>query len=123
MQRTEHLFVYGTLRPGARHDLQATLRRHARWLGPGQAAGRLTLIGKVAPNPAFMTNWCHVYVAQGLHQTGELDLDEGERLEAAVVPVKDVLEGMGSGELVNSITAMSLYCYLRHTSSGIAGRR
>ena len=46
MQRTEHLFVYGTLRPGARHDLQATLRRHARWLGPGQAAGRLYDLGR-----------------------------------------------------------------------------
>lgn len=42
----DHLFVYGTLRPAARHALQAVLRRHARWLGPGAVAGCLYDLGR-----------------------------------------------------------------------------
>jgi gamma-glutamylcyclotransferase (GGCT)/AIG2-like uncharacterized protein YtfP len=42
----DHLFVYGTLRPAACHALQAVLRRHARWLGPGTVAGRLYDLGR-----------------------------------------------------------------------------
>lgn len=42
----EHLFVYGTLRAAAQHPLQRELRRHARWLGTGQVAGRLYDLGR-----------------------------------------------------------------------------
>lgn len=42
----DHLFVYGTLRPAARHALQAALQRHARWLGAGWVAGRLYDLGR-----------------------------------------------------------------------------
>lgn len=45
-RRIEHLFVYGTLRPAMRHVLQDALRQHARWLGPGEVAGRLYDLGR-----------------------------------------------------------------------------
>lgn len=42
----DHLFVYGTLRPAMRHVLRDALRQHARWLGPGEVAGRLYDLGQ-----------------------------------------------------------------------------
>jgi ADP-ribose pyrophosphatase len=89
----------------------------------GHQADSLVLAATMGAAPAFMTNWCHVYVARGLRRTGGLDLDDAERLDPVVVPAAEVLDGMGSGELVNSITAMSLYCYLRHLSREATGSR
>lgn len=42
----DHLFVYGTLRVAAGHDLQRELGRHARRLGEGRVAGRLYDLGR-----------------------------------------------------------------------------
>lgn len=82
----------------------------------GHEATVLEPAGSMGAAPAFMTNWCHVFVATGLRKTGAQALDEQERLDVLTVPVAEVLSGIGAGELVNSITAMSLYCYLRYAA-------
>lgn len=42
----EYLFVYGTLRPAARHPLQRWLRRAASWVGTGECRGWLYDLGR-----------------------------------------------------------------------------
>jgi len=79
----------------------------------GYRAGRMTLIGKVSPNPAFMTNWCFTYLAEDLSRVGEKSLDELEQLEAVEVPVRLVREKIGTGELINSLVMVAFLWYTR----------
>ena len=80
----------------------------------GHRAGRLTLIGEVCPNPAFMTNRCFTYLAEDLHAVGALALDDLEALESMAVPVAEVEARAGGGELVNALTLVALMSYQRH---------
>jgi ADP-ribose pyrophosphatase len=85
----------------------------------GCRAGRLTLLGRVSPNPAFMTNWCTTYLAEDLVRTGAGALDELEALETVEVPVRTLIAELGTGEYVNSLVLVALLWYRRH----IAGNR
>ncbi len=81
----------------------------------GHAAGRLTHIGSVRPNPAFMTNWCHTFLAEDLAPgagTGR-GLDPHELLETVTLAVAEAERGMATGELVNSLTLVALSLYHR----------
>jgi ADP-ribose pyrophosphatase len=80
----------------------------------GCKAGRLTLIGDIHPNPAFMTNRCYTFLAEDLQQAGAQDLDELESVDAVSLPVAEVLAQAGSGELVNALTLVALLYYQRH---------
>jgi len=80
----------------------------------GYRAGRLTLIGEVRPNPAFMTNRCFTYLAEDLQPAGAPDLDDLEALESMSLPVAEVEERAGRGELVNALTLVALMSFQRH---------
>jgi 8-oxo-dGTP pyrophosphatase MutT (NUDIX family) len=79
----------------------------------GWRAGKLTLLGRVQPNPAFMGNWCHTWLAEELTLEGAVRLDAMEALEALTVPVTEVNARMGSGEYVNSLAVVALSFYNR----------
>lgn len=113
IERVTLEFPAGMVEPGEPPELAAR-RELAEETGHG--ATSLTLAASMGAAPAFMTNWCHVFVATDLKVLGAPSLDDGERLEAVTVPVTEVVAGIGTGELVNSVTAMSLYCYLRFAS-------
>jgi 8-oxo-dGTP pyrophosphatase MutT (NUDIX family) len=87
----------------------------------GYAAGRLTLIGKVRPNPAFMSNWCFTFLAEDLARSAgrSRGLDPHELLEMVEVPVEEAEKWMGTGEYVNSLTLVALSLHHR----AIAERR
>lgn len=80
----------------------------------GYRAGRLTPIGEARPNPAFMTNRCFTFLAEDLAPAAGRALDELEALDAIVLPVRDVETRMGTGELVNALTAVAFLCFQRH---------
>lgn len=79
----------------------------------GHRAARLTALGRVRPNPAFMGNWCHTFLAEGLSRTDGARLDAMEVLAALAVPVSEVERLMGSGEYVNSLALVALSLYHR----------
>jgi ADP-ribose pyrophosphatase len=78
----------------------------------GQRAGRMTALGRVAPNPAFMTNWCTTYLAEDLAPTAGASLDALELLETRLVPVRELFERAGTGEYVNSLVLVALAWFL-----------
>jgi 8-oxo-dGTP pyrophosphatase MutT (NUDIX family) len=84
----------------------------------GYRAGRITLLGRVSPNPAFMTNWCSTYLAEDLIPAGKKSLDALEQLESVVVPVRLVQERIGTGELVNSLVLVAFLWYTRVRAIG-----
>ncbi|MEI6877302.1 MAG: NUDIX hydrolase [Spirochaetota bacterium] len=69
----------------------------------GWKAGRLVHAGTVSPNPAFMENNFHIFVAFDLEQSGTVSLDEHEEVEVVLVPLEEIRARMGTGELANAM--------------------
>lgn len=79
----------------------------------GFKAGSLKLIGKISPNPAFMSNWCHTYLAEGLDKVDDPDLDELEHLEIMNVQPAHLISMIGKNGYINSMTFIALQWWLR----------
>ncbi len=108
-------FPAGLIEPG--ENPRAAAERELRE-ETGYRAGHVTLIGRVSPNPAFMTNWCSTYLAEDLVRVGEKSLDELEQLESLEVPVRVVQEKIGTGEFVNSLVMVAFLWYTRARTTG-----
>ncbi len=74
----------------------------------GCAAGRLLHIGAVNPNPAFMNNRIHTFVALDLEKVQDLALDELELLELEQTYLADIIERAGTDEYDNGIMMIAL---------------
>jgi ADP-ribose pyrophosphatase len=82
-------------------------------------------IGTIYPNPAFMTNRCYTFLAEGLFRSssgegsgkevpeGRDRMDELELLDAMLVPIDTVVSQIGREPYCNSMTALALFWYLR----------
>jgi 8-oxo-dGTP pyrophosphatase MutT (NUDIX family) len=106
-------FPAGIVEPG-----EDPLRAAARELEEetGFRAGRMTPLGRVCPNPAFMNNWCSTYLAEDLARVGSPTLDPTEEMDVLQVPARSLRESIGTGELVNSLTLVALMWYERAQS-------
>ena len=79
----------------------------------GYRAGRMTFLGTVAPNPAFMDNWCTTFLAEDLSPAGAQSLDELESLDVEVIPVREIESGAATGELTHAMMLVALLLYRR----------
>jgi len=75
----------------------------------GYRAGRVLHAGTVSPNPAFLENSYHVYVAFDLAADGRVCLDEHEEIDVELVPLEVVRRIMGTGECANAMMAAGLF--------------
>ena len=57
----------------------------------------------MTPNPAFLTNRLHTFLATGCRRVGELIQDPGEDLEVCLVPSAEVDELVRSGEIHHAL--------------------
>ena len=74
--------------------------------------------GTVNPNPAFMTNEVHTYVAADLKCGSDQELDANEILDVETVPVERVVTELGQPPYTNGIMVISLTWFLRWRESG-----
>ena len=95
----------GVVDPGEDHGEAA--RRELRE-ETGHTAERWTYLGSVEPNPAFLTNRCHHWLAEGCARTHDLDLDEGEDIAVEFVPWPDVAARVHDGTLCHSLVVSAL---------------
>jgi len=86
----------------------------------GYTAERWRPLGTVEPNPAFLTNVCHHYLAEGAEKTHELELDEGEDIGVVLLSPEGVREALRSGEIRHSlvVSALSRVLDLRFLGDG-----
>jgi ADP-ribose pyrophosphatase len=88
----------------------------------GYRAGSLKAIGLINPNPAFMSNRSHTFLAEGLFPDAEWGPDKADELElldVLRVPVEELLAGIGRGPYYNSMTALALYWFERETAASM----
>ena len=65
-------------------------------------------LGWVAPNPAYLNNRCHHWLAQDAQQTAAPALDEGENLEVLVLSQKQLKREVQSGLFRHSLAISAL---------------
>lgn len=65
--------------------------------------------GRVAANPAFMTNWCDTYLAFDAIKTHDTEFDDFEEIEVYLRDKKDLPQMVRSGEINHSIVVAALY--------------
>lgn len=74
----------------------------------GHVADEIVSLGSIHPNPAFMTNRCHVFVARGCRPAGELQMDPGEDLEVVTMPLPSLDAAIAAGDIDHAIVLASL---------------
>lgn len=82
----------------------------------GFRAGKITLLGKINPNPALFNKGSdlHVCLAEELTPTYTLHPDADEVIQNTMVPLTEVIDGLGSGEYTHAFMGTALLMYLRH---------
>ena len=75
-------------------------------------AGRLTKLGSFRPNPAFMSNTVHFYLAEDLTPLPSQNLDEDGFVDVLTASEKEVIDCMGKPPYVHSLSAAALMLYL-----------
>jgi 8-oxo-dGTP pyrophosphatase MutT (NUDIX family) len=112
----------GVIDPGEAPE--AAARRELRE-ETGYTAERWTSLGSVQPNPAYQTNLCHHWLAEGARRTHEVELDEGEDIGVETLELSEVRARIVRGEIRHSlvITALSRVLDLRLPSVAEAPSR
>lgn len=74
----------------------------------GHAAEAWTDLGSVAPNPAFLNNRCHLFLARGCRRVAEPRLDGGEDIALAFWPLARVREAVRVGVIDHSLVVCAV---------------
>jgi len=78
----------------------------------GYEPASIRLLGQVHPNPAFQSNTCFIYLADGCRLVRELTLDDGEDIQVELWSWDALLKAVRSGEIQHALMIAALY-YLR----------
>lgn len=95
---------------GAVHFDEDTLLAAKRELREesGYTSNEWSFLGKLAANPAFMSNTCTTYLALNAKKTHDLELDPFEEIEVVLVEREKILPMIKSGEIDHSLVVAGL---------------
>lgn len=74
----------------------------------GYTSARWKYLGWFQPNPAFLTNLCHSWLALDAVKTTVTELDEGEEISVLELSLDEVRNEFEKGTLRNSLTLLAL---------------
>jgi ADP-ribose pyrophosphatase len=97
----------GAVDPGDRSALAAAKRELRE--ETGYVARRWRLLGVVTPNPAFQTNACSTFLAEGARPAGKADPDPGEELDVVLVPEKKLEDLARKGVIRHALVIAAFY--------------
>lgn len=83
----------------------------------GYAAGKLTCLGSVSPNPALFKSVFYCFLAEELEPAGGPEPDQDEVIDCFPVPVEEVVARFGSEEYCHAFMGTALALYFRHIGS------
>jgi 8-oxo-dGTP pyrophosphatase MutT (NUDIX family) len=75
----------------------------------GYAADEVVFIGSVDPNPAFLTNRCHTFLALGARPVGAPQLDGAEDIQVEEVELTRVPALISSGKVTHALVVAAFY--------------
>lgn len=71
-------------------------------------------LGDLSPNPAFMTNSFHAFVAENCRFVGPQRLDEQEDIEVFLVPEREAIDLIGAADNGHALMTATLFLYMRY---------
>lgn len=75
-------------------------------------------LGVVRPNPAFLTNYCSLYLLTNAIAAGDTKFDEHENIRVVLEPVERMDDLVRVGRIIHPLMLTSFYLYhLQKTSS------
>jgi len=80
----------------------------------GYEAEFIVPLGLLSPNPAFMTNTFHAFVAEGCVPVSTQSLDEHEEIEVCLVPEREAVDVVGSEDNAHALMTATLFLYMRY---------
>lgn len=80
----------------------------------GYAAESVIHLGSVAPNPAFLNNRCHSYLALDARPVAEVALDGAEDIAFEEVPLDAIPDMIRDGRITHSLTITAFYYLERY---------
>jgi ADP-ribose pyrophosphatase len=75
----------------------------------GHAARTWKRLGVVNPNPAFQSNRCTTFLAEGSRSVGELIPDAGEDLAVELVPLRSIPGLIRRGQITHSLVIAAFH--------------
>ena len=66
-------------------------------------------LGYVHPNPAFLNNRCHSFLARRVKKVAEIDLEESEEIEVMTAPLKSIPELIAGGGITHSLVVCAFH--------------
>ncbi|MBK7894436.1 MAG: NUDIX hydrolase [Anaerolineaceae bacterium] len=83
----------------------------------GYAAEEIIHIGTVAPNPAFLNNRCHTYLALNARWQQEPQFDGAEDIAVELVPIAEIAGLIGNGRITHALVVAAFYHYDNYLKS------
>ena len=80
----------------------------------GYQADMIVPLGVLSPNPAFMTNRFHAFIAEGCVLTCPQKLDEHEEIEVMLVPEQEAIDMIGAEDMGHALMTATLFFYARY---------
>lgn len=77
----------------------------------GVRAQKLTFLGEINPNSAFLKNRGYFFLAEELEYTNTRNFDANEQIETVCIPAEEFFEKMGTGEFDNAVMAVAAFFY------------
>ncbi len=75
------------------------------------ASSIITELGVVDPNPAFLSNRCHLYLATNVELTTNVVFDDLEHIAVRLEPLAKMDSLVTSGEITHSLVLNAFYLY------------
>ncbi|MGB1249263.1 MAG: NUDIX hydrolase [Candidatus Promineifilaceae bacterium] len=79
----------------------------------GFSAETVVHLGSVQPNPAFLNNWCHIYLALNCVKVQDVTFDNFEDIEIELVPLDQIEDLVTSGRITHSLVLNNFYLFNR----------
>jgi ADP-ribose pyrophosphatase len=80
----------------------------------GYRAEMILPLGLLSPNPAFMTNIFHAFVAEGCSLERPQSLDGEEEIEVLLVPEREAIDLVGAEDYGHALMTAALFLYMRY---------
>jgi 8-oxo-dGTP pyrophosphatase MutT (NUDIX family) len=84
----------------------------------GYEAAEIVHLGSVAPNPAFLNNRCHSYLARDVRRVTAPQLDGAEDIAFEEIPLAAIPSLIRDGAITHSLTITAFY-YLELAGLGV----
>ncbi len=109
------LEIPGGMADGADLTLTESARRELME-ETGYVAEEIIPIGNVAPNPAFLTNRCHTFMALNVWKNGPPQFDGTEDIQVEEIELPQVSQLISSGKITHALVVAAFYHFDRYCS-------